>query len=209
MTNPSSDLRNYLNQFYLLTDSEYELFSSYFFLSHLAPKERLINEGVVEENIYFVVKGILRKYFYRDQQQVISGFFKEQDICNSAISYFTGLPSQLIIEAIEPSICIGINRRDLDFVCSQIPGLEKMFCRMLSSLYVKKDIEHLDNLRYSKKERFLLFCDNQPELLQRVPQKQLASFLEITPETFCRMKRVRYEIAKGARNNGVTEDVRA
>ena len=80
---------------------------------------------------------------------------------------------------------------------------------MLSSLYVKKDIEHLDNLRYSKKERFLLFCDNQPELLQRVPQKQLASFLDITPETFCRMKRVRYEIAKGAGNNGVTEDVRA
>ena len=57
----------------------------------------------------------------------------------------------------------------------------------------------MNHLRYSKRERFLQFCDGQPDLIQRVPQKQLASYLEMTPETFCRMKQLRYKMAKEAR----------
>jgi CRP-like cAMP-binding protein len=128
------------------------------------------------------------------------------DICVSVVSYFTGMPSTLIIEAIEPSVCLGIKRKDMEYLFTQIPGLEKIFRGVLSTWYVKKDLEQMNNLRFSKKERFLQFCDEQPELLQRVPQKQLASYLEITPETFCRMKRVRYEMAKEARQTDVKVD---
>lgn len=209
MNNTNYFLKSYLNQFYALSDSEFDLFSSYFFIRQLAPKQKLISEGEIEENIHFVAKGILRKYFRRGQDQVISGFYKENEICTSTVSYFTGLPSEIIVEAIEPTVCIGIRRRDIEFLITQIPGLEKIFRGVLSTLYVKKDIEQVNNLRYSKKERFLLFCEQQPELLQRVPQKQLASYLEITPETFCRMKRLRYEMAKEARNSEMSEGERA
>lgn len=57
----------------------------------------------------------------------------------------------------------------------------------------------MHQMKFSKKERFLQFCDDEPELLMRVPQKQLASYLEIAPETFCRMKQMRYKLAKGTR----------
>ncbi len=209
MTNSNGLLREYLNQFYQLNDREFELFSSYFFIKQLSPKEALIREGDVEENIYYIIKGILRKYFCRNSEQIISGFFKENEICTSTVSYFTGLPSVLNIEAIEPTVCIGIKRSDLEFLLTQIPGLEKIFRGILTTLYLKKDIDKMNNLRYSKKERFLLFCEKQPELLQRIPQKQLASYLEITPETFCRMKRVRYELAKEARQLVAEDEKRA
>ena len=209
MTLSSSVLKQYLDQFYPLTDKEFELFSSYFFINHFHPKQQMTKEGDIEENIYYVAKGIFRKYFRRDKEEIVTGFYKEMDICVSVVSYFTGSPSSLIIEAIEPSVCLGIKRRDLEYLFTQIPGLEKIFRGVLSTWYVKKDLEQMNNLRYSKKERFLQFCNEQPELLQRVPQKQLASYLEITPETFCRMKRVRYELAKEARQTDVKVDEKA
>jgi CRP-like cAMP-binding protein len=194
------ELRNYLDQFYQLSDQEYELFSSYFDVVHYRPKQKLIDEGEQEYFIYYVVKGIFRKYFHREKAEVVTAFFKENDICHSVVSFFTGIPSNVVIEAIEPSVCVRIRRHDLEFLFTQIPGLEKIFRNVLVNLYVKKDIDQMNNLRYSKKERFLLFCDQSPELLQRVPQKHLASYLEMAAETFCRMKHVRYEMARKKMN---------
>ncbi|MGO8055727.1 Crp/Fnr family transcriptional regulator, partial [Rhizobium leguminosarum] len=94
-------------QFYPLTDKEFELFSSDFFINHFHPKQQMTKEGDVEENIYYVAKGIFRKYFRRDKEEIVTGFYKEMDICVSVVSYFTGMPSTLIIEAIEPSVCLG------------------------------------------------------------------------------------------------------
>lgn len=199
MTLSNSVLKSYLDKFHPLTDQEYAHFSSYFFIRNFMPKEQLIREGEVENNVYFIVNGIFRKYFRRGKSEIVTGFYQENEICLSAVSYFTGLPSSLIIEAIEPSTCIAVKRRDLEMMMSETPALEKIFRAVLSTLYVKKDLELMNNFRYSKKERFMQLCDQHPELLQRVPQKHLASFLEITPETFCRMKRVRYNEARGAR----------
>ena len=206
MTLSNSVLKQYLDQFYPLTDKEFELFSSYFFINHYNTLQQLIKEGEVEENIYYVAKGIFRKYFRRGKEEVLTCFYTEMDVAVSVVSYFTGVPSTLIVEAIEPSVCLGIKRRDLEYLFTQIPGLEKIFRGILSTWYVKKDIEQMNNLRYTKKERFLNFCEQQQDLLQRVPQKQLASYLEITPETLCRMKRVRYEMAKEARQTEVRDN---
>lgn len=199
MTLSSSVLRDYLDQYHKLTDEEFVLFSSYLTMRNLHARQQLVKEGEVEDGIYYVVKGILRKYFRNGVQEIVTGFYKENELCHSAVSYYTGLPSNIIIEAIEPTLCLCIRRNDLESLFIQIPALEKIFRSVLATLYVKKDIEQMNNLRYSKKERFLQFCEQQPDLLQRVPQKQLASFLEITPETFCRLKHVRYKMAKEAR----------
>src|SRR6185436_1748280 len=133
MTLSSSVLKQYLDQFYPLTDKEFELFSSYFFINHFHPKQQMTKEGDIEENIYYVAKGIFRKYFRRDKEEIVTGFYKEMDVCVSVVSYFTGMPSKLIIEAIEPSVCLGIKRKDMEYLFTQIPGLEKIFRGVLST----------------------------------------------------------------------------
>ena len=203
MTHSFVGFRRYLDQFYQLTDSEFEQFTPDFFLKNIQAKQKLVQEGDIEDNIYFIAKGILRKYFHRGKEQIVTGFYKENDICLSVISYFSLKPSTITIETIEPTICVGIKKSDLEKLMNQLPLAEKIFRGILSSLYVKKDAEQINNLRYSKKERFLLLCEKQPDLLQSVPQKQLASYLEITPETFCRMKRFRYDQAKEARQTAI------
>jgi CRP-like cAMP-binding protein len=190
---------NYLNQFNSISMEEFEKLTPYIFVKELRAKEKLTEEGQLEENIYFVVKGILRKYFRQGKEEHTTLFFRESEICNSAVSFYTGIPSPYIIEAIEPSVCIGLHRRDWEMAMAQLPAMKKGCRTALAHLYVRKDMEALNRAMKSKKELFLEFCEKHPDLLQRVPQKYLASYLQIAPETFCRMKHVRYNMAKSGR----------
>jgi CRP-like cAMP-binding protein len=199
MENATSTLQNYLNQFNPISSEDFEKIAPFFFMRELKVKERLTDEGELEENVYFIIKGIFRKYFKKEKEEFTTHFYKESEVCHSAASYYTGLPSPFIIEAIEPSVCVAINRRDLEMFMSQIPALEKVFRSVLAHLYVKKDLNEMSRVMQSKKDLFLEFCDKHPDLLQRVPQKYLASYLQIAPETFCRMKHVRYNMAKSDR----------
>jgi CRP-like cAMP-binding protein len=205
MENATLMLQQYLNQFNPLSSEDFQKISTFFFTKELKAKERLTDEGQLEENVYFIIKGIFRKYFRKDKEEFITHFYQESEICHSAASYYTGLPSPFIIEAIEPSVCVGIHRRDLEMLMSQIPALEKIFRNVLAHLYVKKDMNEMSRVMQSKKDIFLEFCDKHPDWLQRIPQKYLASYLQIAPETFCRMKHVRYNIAKSTRDIQLTD----
>lgn len=199
MESAISVLENYLNQFYPISADDFQKITPYFFTREFRTKDRLTDEGQLEENVYFVTKGIFRKYFRKDKEEFITHFYQEYEVCHSAVSYYTGLPSEFIIEAIEPAVCIGIYRRDLEMLMVQIPALEKLFRNVLVDLYVRKDKKEMKRAMQSKKELFLDFCDEHPNLLQRIPQKYLASYLQIAAETFCRMKHIRYNEAKSNR----------
>ncbi len=200
MVSVKTDLiKAYFDAFYKLTDAEFQRFSERVRPVDFKAREKITREGDVENHVYFVVKGIVRKYFRNGDHEIATGFFAENQICHASISYFTGSPSKVILEAIEPSTLLMIHRNDLEILLNEIPGLEKIFRAVIAQLYIRKDQEKMQSLVLSKKERFLDFCEKNPELLQRVPQKQLASYLDIQPETFCRMKQLRYKLAREAR----------
>jgi CRP-like cAMP-binding protein len=196
MQSTISLLKNYLQKLHPVSDTNFEKLSSLLFVKEFKAREWLISENELEQNLFFVVKGVLRKYFLRDKHEVITQFFVEGDFANEVVSFFTGKPSQYFIEAIEPAVCFGINKNALEKLLAEIPELEKLYRLILSKLYVRKELNEYNKARQTKQERFLSFCDEQASLLQRVPQKYLASYLEIAPETFCRMKHVRYKVAK-------------
>ena len=191
-------LKNYLQKLYPVSDADFEKLASVLFIREFKAKERLISENELEENLFFVVKGVIRKYFLRDKHEIITQFFVEGDFANEVVSFFTGNPSRYFMEAIEPSLCLGINKNVLENFLAEMPELEKVYRLVLAKLYVRKELHEYHKARQTKQERFLSFCDEQSGLLQRVPQKYLASYLEIAPETFCRMKHVRYKAAKKA-----------
>lgn len=194
-------IKTFFDQYHVLSDPEFDRFKNYIRLVTLKPKQQLTKEGEIEQYVYFVVEGIVRKYFRNGKQEISTDFFSENQLCHASISYFTGRPSSVILEAIEPTICYAIHRKDLEMLLQELPGLEKIFREVISQLYIRKDMEKIHVLTLSKKDRFLDFCEKNPDLLQRVPQKQLASYLDIQPETFCRMKQLRYKLAHKARTS--------
>lgn len=151
-------------------------------------KERLTDIGETEQYISFIVKGLIRKYFIRGKEQIVKNITKEGGLLSSSVSFFTGQPSVYIVEALEASTVVSISRANLEKLFASEERWERVGRMMMSDFLVQKEYSLIDMIRYSPRERFLRFIKEQPDLILRVPQKYLASYLDIKPETFSRLK---------------------
>lgn len=178
----------YMGRYIHLTNAEEEMLSGMMEVRTFDKRVRLTDFGEVEQYLNFVVKGLIRKYFYRGKEQVIKHITKEGSVLASSVSFFSRVPSRYIVETIEPSVMVSISRDNLEKLFALGDRWEEAGMRLMTDLLLEKEHWLLDMVRYTPRERFLKFMKEQPDLLQRVPQKYLASYLHIKPETFSRLK---------------------
>jgi CRP-like cAMP-binding protein len=181
-------LRQFIDRHIELSDEEFQTLASKFHPVSFDKKTRFVEIGDVATTIYFVIKGITRRYFYRGKQEVITHLVRENGIMGSVISFLTGEPSRYILETIEPVTALAISKQDLEGLFLSDKKWEKFGRMILTSFFLQIEYHNLDNIRFSTKERFINFMKQNPDLVLRVPQKYLASYLEIQPETFSRLK---------------------
>ena len=181
-------VRQFISQYIELTEEEFQTLASKLQLVSFDKKTKLVNIGEVATTFYFVLKGISRRYFYRGKQEVITHLIKEGGMMGSVISFITGEPSCYVLETIEPVTAYSLSKKDLDELYSTNKKWEKFGRKIMTAFFLQLESQILDNIRYSTKERFINFMKHNPELVLRVPQKYLASYLEIQPETFSRLK---------------------
>jgi len=181
-------VRQFINQHIELTEEEFQTLASKLHLVSFDKKTKLVDIGEVATTFYFVLKGISRRYFYRGKQEVITHLIKEGGMMGSVISFITGEPSRYVVETIEPVTAYSLSKKDLDQLYSTDKKWEKFGRKIITAFFLQLESQILDNIRYSTKERFINFMKHNPELVRRVPQKYLASYLNIKPETFSRLK---------------------
>jgi CRP-like cAMP-binding protein len=180
----------YLQQFTTLTDEEFEQLKKSSILKNFRRKELLTKAGDTEQHLYFVTKGLVMEYFVKNKHQVTTDIITEGTITGAVSSFFTATISNYSLEAMEPVAAIAISRDKLEMLYKSEVKWEK-FGRILTTHFLlEQELHILANIRYTVRERFFHFMDNHPDLLQRVPQKYLASYLNIKPETFSRLKGV-------------------
>jgi CRP-like cAMP-binding protein len=153
-------------------------------------KGMISREGVVEQYIHFIIKGIARKYFLKGKEEINTQFAKEGQVISSTLSFYSGEPSEFIVEAIEPVISMAIRAESLNKQLQEFPELEKLGRLMMTSFYLQRERWELTRLKLTTEERFIKLVKERPDLIQRVPQKYLATYLDIKPETFSRMKHI-------------------
>jgi CRP-like cAMP-binding protein len=181
-------VKQYLGRYAPLNGHDDLLLSQLIEIRSFAKQSRLTEIGEQEQYLNFVLKGMLRKFFYRNKQEVITHLTPEGNILASGVSFFSGKPSKYCVEAIEPTVVASISRENLERLFSSDPKWEMAGFRIMSEFLVEKDEWLLDKIRYTPRERFLRFMEERPELVQRIPQKYLAALLDIKPETFSRLK---------------------
>ncbi|MES1160213.1 MAG: Crp/Fnr family transcriptional regulator [Bacteroidota bacterium] len=152
-------------------------------------KQHLVKIGEVETYINFIIKGLARKYFFRDKTEVITQIAREGEIISSSASFLSGTPSSYMVEALEPVTVFSISRRHLEKLYENNVRIERLGRKIITHLVLQKEEWEHECIRMETRERFLHFVDNNSDLLQRVPQKYLASYLNMKPETFSRLKR--------------------
>jgi CRP-like cAMP-binding protein len=181
-------VHRYIQTFVDITPAEFSAISSLFQVRHFEKKVLVLTAGEQENYISFVQKGLLRKYFYRDKEEVITHIAKENDLVSSSASFLSGHPSLYNIEALEPTTLISLSRNNLEKLYSSSTKMERMGRLILIDWLLKKENWEQSRILSGPRERFLQFVQEHTILLERVPQKYLASYLNIKPETFSRYK---------------------
>ena len=112
----------------------------------------------------------------------------EGHVVDSEISFLTRTPSLVFVETLEPTIMLSLTYDKMEEALDKFPQGERLGRLILTGMYVKKDESRYDRFRNRRGNVFLIILKHHPHMLQRVPQKYLASYLNIKPETFSRMK---------------------
>jgi CRP-like cAMP-binding protein len=112
----------------------------------------------------------------------------EGQLIHSQESFHSRKPSEFAIETLEPTTLASITFDDLERVYSSSHKMERLGRLVITFSMIIQHRWQMQAIKYAPRERFLKFVELNPELLQRVPQKYLASYLNIQPETFSRFK---------------------
>lgn len=183
-----SRIKEYIGRFLTLTPEEWSTLAETFEVRTCDKKVKLLEIGEVENYIHFVVKGLARKYFYKEGEEVITQLAKEGELISSSVSFLSSQASAYVVETIEPTTFISISKAQIESFYKLDQRWEKLGRLIITELFLEKERWELERICYSTRERFVRFVSGNYDLFQRVPQKYLASYLNIKPETFSRLK---------------------
>ena len=180
---------HYLQKFSDITEEE---FNKYLLpvckVRRFGKKEVLTKAGEVENHFNFILKGLARKYYRKNHHEINTQISFEGQMLLSQESFHSRLPSEYFIEAIEPTTVVSITYDDTEKLFASSQRMERLGRLIVTYSMVIKDRWQIQLVKMTPRERFLNFVTKNPELMQRVPQKFLASYLNIKPETFSRFK---------------------
>lgn len=184
-----ASLFQFLNKFIPLTVDEYgEWMEPYVERRQFAKRGLLCATGDTEQYLNFITQGLVRKYFLSGNEEVVVQISMEGQIIHSQESFHSRTPSEYIVEAIEPTEVLSISRDNLDIIFGTNATMERMGRLIMTFMLVMSDRWQVRLNKTSPRDRFLQFVQTNQELMQRTPQKYLASLLNIQPETFSRFK---------------------
>jgi CRP-like cAMP-binding protein len=160
----------------------------FFIEKHIAAKTILLHEGETSTHVQYIKCGCLREWFNKDGREITFQFFFEGQAVASIDSFLNNKPSLYTIESIEPSIIISLSKDKFEQVYQLYPefreGIQELMYqrfRIYANLFISR-------IKDSPKERYEDLIQNHPEIIKRVPQHYIASYLGITPTSLSRIR---------------------
>ncbi|RVT39776.1 Crp/Fnr family transcriptional regulator [Sphingobium algorifonticola] len=157
---------------------------------NVAKGDTVLRAGDVAEYLFHIDKGLLR-YFYLDEatgDERTGQFFDEGGTVTDAASFLTGAPATQTIEAIEESVLLIVPRIALLRAYDEDHATERFGRKMIEAGFVGLQRRAANLLNMSPDDRYRYYVQTRPEIVRRVPQYLLASFLGITPESLSRIR---------------------
>tara|TARA_B100001115_G_scaffold183293_1_gene181675 strand:- start:3429 stop:4028 length:600 start_codon:yes stop_codon:yes gene_type:complete len=193
MTDLQAELHKLVSSFPFLKAEEVDIIVEKTNLKAFKKGHVLLSEGEIAKECYAVVKGCVREYRLKDGQEKTTAFFTEGQSVNSFSSYTNQLASKHYLVCAEDCVLTVGTQSLIDQMCERLPRLQEFL-----SQEVEKEAGALQErmaffISSSPEERFKDLMENNPQLMNRVPQHQIASYLGITPESMSRIKKRAYQ----------------
>ena len=182
-----------------IPETEWRYFYSLTCERKFEARQILIREGQVAPTIHFICSGLVRLYYSEDGREVVRGFDFENRFVTAYESVLTGQPAAFSVQALEPTRTLSFTGDQLRCLFNRHPCWDRFGRKVLEAQWLRQ----IDKDRRFKvlkpEEHYRLLIERKSPLIERVPLHQLASFLQITPETLSRIRaRIRDENAVNA-----------
>ncbi|MGF1586115.1 MAG: Crp/Fnr family transcriptional regulator [Bacteroidales bacterium] len=178
-----------IKDYIFLNKKEVELVKNLFKEEHFKKNEVILREGDVCRKLYFVADGIVRFSQISNGEERTFVFRPEGAFCNDLESFLKKTPSQNSISAIGPTTVLSITYDNLQVFYNQTTFGDRFGRLAIEHIFVMV-VHHLTTF-YSEnpEQRYVRFANNHGDLLQRIPQYYIASYVGVTPQALCRIKK--------------------
>ncbi len=185
----TEEIINHIGKLLPLEEEDLKIFLSKFKPVFLKKGEYFIREGEVFRKLGFIVKGSMYCSYHKDGEEVIDEFSLDNEFITDYLSFLTGSPSEKDVRCIEDTEIIVIDFEDMQALYTQKPIFEKVGRIMAENLFINWQLQAKSLKMDDAETRYLKLISKRPELLQRVPQYLIASYLNVKPETLSRIRK--------------------
>lgn len=184
----SSMIIEYLSKYIELNDELISAIEESAFIRHYEKGTFLLKEGEIATESFFVLKGCIRSYTDVSGEEDTIDFYTEEQIA-TPLTYDQPIGSTHHLQCIEDTV-VGVSTREMEEEgFKKFPAFESI-CRVMGEIMLSKSQQNFTDYKMATpEERYLNLIKNRPDLMQRVPQYQIASYLGMKPESLSRIRR--------------------
>lgn len=180
--------RELARRYSTMAHDELDILESILVPMKFARGEKVVESGDVSDAIYYVERGMVREFYFKNNKSVTEYLAADGTMVMSIESLFREEPSKLVIEALEPTLVYALPKKRLEEVALHNVNIQILYRKILEeSLIISQ--RRADLLRFeSAKDRYLKLCKLNPKVIMKAPLVYVASYLQMTPETLSRVR---------------------
>ena len=180
--------RELARKYSTMTHEELDVLESILVPMKFAKGEMILSEGEVCENIYYIERGLIRQFYFKNGKQITEHLGEDRTIFMCIESWFREEPTKLQVEAIEPTTVYALPKRRLEQVALHNVNIQILYRKILEESLIISQV-HADLVRFeTAQDRYKKMCKLSPQVILRAPLVYIASYLQMTPETLSRVR---------------------
>lgn len=173
-----------------ITENEWYIMKKHLHRVEYRKNEIILDTGNKEDYVYFLAKGIIRYFFYSNKNQDYTLGFRTAPSGFSAYSSFVKrCKSNVGSQAMSPVVAYKISYDEMESLYIEVNKMERLSRMFLQLAYVEKEQKEFNLLSRSATDFYHYLCVNYPDIIETVPQKYIASYMGVAPESLSRIKK--------------------
>ena len=185
---PRDIARELARKYSTMTHEELDTLESILVPMKFAKGEIILKDGDICENIYYIDKGLVRQFYFKNGKEVTEHLGEDRTIFMCIESLFREIPSHLQVEALEPSMVYALPKHRLESVALHNVNIQILYRKILEESLILSQV-HADLVRFETAgDRYKKIFKLMPQVVLRAPLVYIASYLQMTPETLSRVR---------------------
>ena len=188
--NPMDAFLSALRKYVDISEQDAAYFRSFFTAKKYKKGVRLLNEGEVAHEVFFVMKGVLRQYFFNEKgDERTCNFAFEHQFLTDLESFSRQSKASTNIITLESAECLVMTCQDAVTCLRESPAVARFFSAVIESVATEGIRRTKSLLSQTPEQQFEELVHDHPQLLQRVPQRYIAQYLGVAPESLSRIRK--------------------